>query len=133
MCWCARGSGCGRSATTRADDSRRSCGGRPPTFTLPQRRAINKISLARPQGHDLPFSTWSPSELAEFLVAEGVVDHIRREGLRVLLREEGVSFPVIKTVKQSNDPDFEAKKSRVLELYEISPTARPRRARLIRR
>src|SRR5215210_1209766 len=95
-------------------------GGRPPTFTLPQRQAIKKIALARPADHDLPFSTWSLSKLAEFLVAEGVVDDISHEGLRVLLREEGVSFQVIKTFKLSNDPDFEAKKNRVLELYDIA-------------
>jgi len=95
-------------------------GGRPPTFTLPQRQQIKKIALSRPQDHGLPFSTWSLSKLAEFLVAEGVVDDISHEGLRVLLREEGVSFQVIKTFKQSNDPDFEAKKNRVLELYAIA-------------
>jgi transposase len=95
-------------------------GGRPPTFTLPQRREIKKIALSRPADHDLPFSTWSLSKLAEFLVAEGVVDDISHEGLRVLLREEGVSFQVIKTFKQSNDPDFETKKNRILELYDIA-------------
>ncbi|MEX1037408.1 MAG: IS630 family transposase [Acidimicrobiia bacterium] len=95
-------------------------GGRPPTFTLPQRQEIKKIALSRPVDHDLPFSTWSLSKLAEFLVAEGVVDDISHEGLRVLLREEGVSFQVIKTWKQSNDPDFEAKKNRVLALYDIA-------------
>lgn len=95
-------------------------GGRPPSFTLPQRREIKKIALSRPQDHDLPFSTWSLSKLADFLVAEGVVDDISHEGLRALLREEGVSFQVIKTWKHSNDPDFEAKKNRVLELYEIA-------------
>jgi len=95
-------------------------GGRPPTFTLPQRREIKKIALARPTDHGLPFSTWSLSKLAEFLVAEGVVDDISHEGLRVLLREEGVSFQVIKTFKASNDPDFEAKKNRILELYDIA-------------
>src|SRR5713101_4153979 len=84
-------------------------GGRPPTFTLPQRREIKKLALSRPTDHDLPFSTWSLSKLAEFLVAEGVVDDISHEGLRVLLREEGVSFQVIKTFKASNDPDFERK------------------------
>ena len=41
-------------------------------------------------------------------------------GLRVLLREEGVSFQVIKTFKVSNDPDFEQKKNRALELYDIA-------------
>ena len=95
-------------------------GGRPPTFTLPERREIKKIALSRPVDHDLPFSTWSLTKLAEFLVAEGVVDDISHEGLRLLLREEGVSFQVIKTCKQSNDPDFEAKKNRVLELYDIA-------------
>lgn len=95
-------------------------GGRPPTFTLPERREIKKIALSRPTDHDLPFSTWSLSKLAEFLVAEGVVDDISHEGLRALLREEGVSFQVIKTFKVSNDPDFEAKKNRVLELYDIA-------------
>ena len=77
--------------------------------------------------HDLPFSTWSLSKLAEFLVAEGVGDDISHEGLRVLLREEGV-FQVIKTWKQPKDPDFEAKKNRVLELYDIADgKAKPRK------
>jgi transposase len=68
-------------------------GGRPPKFTLPQRQEIKKTALARPVDHGLPFSTWSLSKLADFLVAEGVVDDISHEGLRTLLREEGVSFP----------------------------------------
>ena len=100
-------------------------GGRPPKFTLPERREIKKIALSRPQDHNLPFSTWSLSKLAEFLVAEGVVDDISHEGLRVLLREEGVSFQVIKTWKQSKDPDFEAKKNRVLRLYDIADGEEP--------
>jgi len=98
----------------------RYAGGRPPTFSLPQRREVKKVALSRPVDHGLPFSTWSLTKLAEFLVAEGVVDDISHEGLRVLLREEGVSFQVIKTWKQSNDPDFEAKKNRVLELYDMA-------------
>lgn len=95
-------------------------GGQPPTFTLPQRHEIKKIALSRPVDHGLPFSTWNLTKLAEFLVAEGVVDDISHEGLWVLLREEGVSFQVIKTWKQSTAPDFEAKKNRVLELYDIA-------------
>jgi transposase len=95
-------------------------GGRPPTFTLAQRQQVKKIALSRPADHGLPFSTWSLTKLAEFVVAEGVVDDISHEGLRDLLRKEGVSFQVIKTFKQSNDPEFEAKKNRVLELYDIA-------------
>jgi len=100
-------------------------GGRPPKFTLPERQAIKKVALSRPQDRNLPFSKWSLSKLAEFLVAEGVVDDIGHVGLRVLLREEGVSFQVIKTWKQGNDPDFEAKRNRNLELYAIADGVEP--------
>ena len=95
-------------------------GGRPPKFTLPERRAIKKIALGRPTDHGEPFSTWSLTKLADHLVRKGVVDDISHEGLRALLREEGVSFQAIKTWKESNDPDFEVKKNRVLELYDIA-------------
>jgi transposase len=54
----------------------RYAGGRPPKFTLAQRQQIKKIALSRPTDHDLPFSTWSLAKLAEFVVAEGVVDDI---------------------------------------------------------
>ena len=37
----------------------RYAGGRPPTFTLAQRREVKKVTLSRPVYHDLPFSTWS--------------------------------------------------------------------------
>jgi hypothetical protein len=66
------------------------CRGRPRTFTLSERREIKKIAKSKPTEHELPFSTWSLTELADFLVAEGVVDDISHEGLRILLREEGV-------------------------------------------
>ena len=64
-------------------------GGHPPKFTLAQRREIKKIAKSKPAEHDLPFSTWSLAKLADFLVAEGVVDDISHEGLRVLLRAGG--------------------------------------------
>jgi transposase len=76
----------------------RYCGGRPPTFTLPQRREIKKIARWRPVDHGLPFSAWSLSKLAEFLVAEGVVD------------EEGITFQRIKTWKAGQDPHYAVKK-----------------------
>ncbi|WP_238413280.1 helix-turn-helix domain-containing protein, partial [Saccharothrix deserti] len=95
-------------------------GGRPKTFTLPERREIKKIAKSRPVEHGLPFSTWSLAKLADFLVAEGVVDDISHEGLRILLREEGVTFQRVKTWKTSRDPDYEAKKARVEHLYAIA-------------
>jgi hypothetical protein len=79
-----------------------------------------QAALSRPTDHDLPFSTWSLAKLADFLVAEGVVEDISHEGLCLLLREEGVSFQAIKTWKSSTDPDYEAKKNRIVELYAIA-------------
>lgn len=85
-------------------------GGRPKTFTLLARREIKKIAKSKPAEHSLPFSTWSLVKPADFLVDEGVVDDISHEGLRILLREEGVTFQRVKTWKTSKDPDYEAKR-----------------------
>jgi transposase len=95
-------------------------GGRPPKFTLGQRREIKKTAKARPSEYDLPFSAWSLSKLADFLVAEGVVDDISHEGLRVMLRAEGVTFQHLKTWKTSKDPQYQQKKARVERLYAIA-------------
>src|SRR6266567_3642072 len=80
----------------------RYAGGHPPVFTLAQRREIKKI--AKP---------------ADFLVAEGVVEDISHEGLRALLRAEGVSFQAVKTWKASADPHYAAKKARVHQPYAL--------------
>src|SRR3954462_3194958 len=95
-------------------------GGRPKTFTLAERREIKKITKSKPAEHGLPFSTWSLAKLADFLVAEGVVDDISHEGLRLVLRDEDVSFQAVKTYKASTDPDYDAKTSRVLQLYAVA-------------
>jgi transposase len=101
----------------------RYAGGRPPKFDLQQRAQIKQIALSRPADHELPFSTWSLSKLADFLVAEGVVDDISHEGLRTLLRDEDVSFQAVKTFQASTDPDYDAKTRRVLELYALADGA----------
>jgi transposase len=95
-------------------------GGRPPKFTLGQRREIKKIAKSRPAEHGLPFSAWSLHKLGEFLVAEGVVDDISHEGLRALLGEEGVTFQRLKTWKASTGPHYAAKKARIEHLYAIA-------------
>lgn len=70
--------------------------------------------------HNLAFSTWSLLKLTDHLLNQGVVDDISHEGLRMLLHEEGFSFPGIKTWKTSTGPEHEAKKNRVLNLYAIA-------------
>ncbi len=49
-----------------------------------------------------------------------MVDDISHEGLRVLLREEGVTFQRLKTWKASKDPRYAAKKARIEQLYAIA-------------
>jgi len=58
--------------------------------------------------------------MAEFLVAEGVGEDISHEGLRVLLRQEGVTFQRLKSWKWSKDPRYAAKKARTERLYAIA-------------
>lgn len=79
-------------------------GGRPPTFTTEDRAAIKQIALAKPGDHGLPFSTWSLSKLADYLVAKGVVEDISHEGLRQLLGDEGVSFPSGEDLEDQHRP-----------------------------
>jgi transposase len=95
-------------------------GGRAARFTPGQRREIKKIAESRPADHGLPFCAWSVAELAELLAAEGVAGDISREGLRVMLREEGVTFQRLKTWKASDDPRCQAKKARVEHLHAIA-------------
>jgi hypothetical protein len=94
--------------------------GRPQTFTLPKRQEIKRIALSDPQDLDQPFASWGLSKLADYLVAEGVVTDIPHECLRQLLREENVRFQAVRTWKRSTDPDFKAKRDRIVELYEMA-------------
>jgi transposase len=79
-------------------------GGYPAQFTLSQRREIKKIAKSKPAEHDLPFSIWSPAKLADFLVAEAVVDDISHEGLRGLPRAEGITFLAPENVEGVQGP-----------------------------
>lgn len=81
-------------------------GGRPPKFSGEQRDQIKQIALGRPAAHGLPFSTWSLSKLADYLVAQEVVEDISHEGLRVLLRDEGVSFPSRQDLEDQHRPEL---------------------------
>ena len=74
-------------------------------------------SRLRPGAWPSSPTTWSP---------RGWSTDISHEGLRQLLREEGVCFQAVRSWKRSNDPDFEAKKNRILELYELAEPGRRR-------
>lgn len=63
---------------------------------------------------------WSLSKLVEVLRGNGIAD-ISRETRRVILKAGGVSWQSTKTWKSSNDPEFVAKMSRVLDFYDDPP------------
>lgn len=52
-------------------------GGRPRSFTLPERQEIKRVALSVPSDLGQPFATWSLAKLADYLVAEEV-DRWRR-------------------------------------------------------
>ncbi len=96
-------------------------GGRPKKFTLPERREIKKIAKSTPVEHDLPFSTWSLTKLAEFLVAEGGGRrHQPRNSARAAPRGGCLLSKKVKTWKRSRDPGYAVKKARVEHLYAIA-------------
>jgi transposase len=47
-------------------------GGRPPKFSLPQRREVKKIAKAKPAEYDLPFSVWSLAKWSASEVPRGL-------------------------------------------------------------
>jgi transposase len=96
-------------------------GGRPRRIDEAQRAAIVRVALARPRDLGAPFTDWSLQKLHRYLLRERVVPAISRSQLWRILRAHGIRFGHHKTWKASPDPDFEAKKNRVLELYADPP------------
>src|SRR5699024_5509797 len=82
---------------------------------------IARIARCHPQSLGLPFTCWSLTKLVEYLIDAGVVATISTETVRQILAEAGVSWQATKSWKGSTDPDFTAKKARVLELYDHPP------------
>lgn len=95
----------------------RYAGGRPPKFATAQREQIKQIALARPTDHGLPLSTWSLLEAGRLPGrAGGGLWTSRTRGCARCCARRGSPFQAVKTWKTSTDPDYEAKKNRVLAL-----------------
>lgn len=96
-------------------------GGRPHKFDAETRTEIARIALCRPKTLGKPYTRWSLTKLADYLVEAGVVEDISTESIRRILDEEGVSYQRLKTWKESNDPHYEAKKDLVWALVHDPP------------
>lgn len=94
-------------------------GGRPAKTDQATRDRITQIARRCPvtwTGR----SVWSLPKLVEVLRLNAIAD-ISRDKLRVISKAAGVSWQSTKTWKSSNDPEFVAKMSRVLDLYDNPP------------
>lgn len=60
--------------------------GRPPLFTMNQRRQISKIAETSPRSLGLNFSRWSLQRLRRYLIEQGVVDRISIETIRQIIQ-----------------------------------------------
>lgn len=96
-------------------------GGRLRRIDSDQRTEIVKAALARPTDRGEPFTSWSLTKLRAYVVRAGIVPAISRSQLWRVLREAGIRFQHHKTWKTSPDPEFEAKKNRILDLYANPP------------
>jgi transposase len=99
--------------------------GRPIIINGEQVRALIRVATSRPEDLGLPFTQWSVSKLKQHCLEEGLIPDISDEWVRRLLRREGLSYQHTKTWKESNDPDFEGKKT-------ASSTSTTRRRKAVR-
>jgi transposase len=95
-------------------------GGRPQTFTLPKRHEIRRIALSDPQDLGQPFATWSWPSWRTIWLPRGWSRTSPMKGCGSLLHHEGVRFQAVRTWKRSNDPNFAAKRDRIVELYALA-------------
>lgn len=94
-------------------------GGRPPKFGPHARELICRVARTPPQQAGLPFTTWSLSKLAEHLRERHRIV-ASTETVRQVLRTAGVRWQATKTWKASKDPEFSAKMTHILDLYDRS-------------
>jgi transposase len=97
--------------------------GRPQIIHGAQVRALIRVALSRPEDLGLPFTQWSVSKLKAYCLKQGLIPDISDEWVRRLLRREGVSYQRTKTWKESNDPDFEVKKTASSTSTSVAPRA----------
>jgi len=83
-------------------------------FTEEEKASVAELAQVPPKVLCYPFSSWSLSKLVEVIGDRGVLGGkktISDECVRLILEEYGISYQRTKTWKESNDPEFEGKKS----------------------
>jgi transposase len=87
--------------------------GSSPKFSKEQRETVVDIALTKPKDLGLPFTEWSLPKLKDYIIGNTDIDYISHETIRRILQDNGIKYRRTKTWKESNDPDFEIKKTRL--------------------
>ncbi len=90
---------------------RKKAKGAEPKFTDEQKARMLKIASTEPKNLNLHFTTWSLSKLRDYYIKESIVESISHEGVRLLLKAEGMKIKKSKRFQYSNDPEFDKKNS----------------------
>ena len=85
--------------------------GRPREHTPEEVSLIVEVASTRPRLLGLPFGVWSLRKLADYVVDEGIVRKTSHSSLQRILKENAITCQRTKTWKESNDPEFDAKKN----------------------
>ena len=85
--------------------------GRPPVYTGSNHTRIIEIATSRPSDLGLGYTTWSLCKLEEYIRNQKGFEAISRETIRRVLLQHGLRFLTGETWCESNDPDFEVKKT----------------------
>lgn len=96
--------------------------GPPARISAARREQICRIARCQPGDLGLPFTVWSLTKLVDYLVSHHVVETISTETVRQILKKNRITWQATKTWKESKDPQFGEKKTRVLELYDNPPS-----------
>ena len=91
--------------------------GRPRRFTAVEHACVTALACTLPAESGTPLSRWSSAELAREAVHRGITEAISRSTVRRWLTEAAIKPWQHRSWIFPRDPDFEAKASRVLDLY----------------
>lgn len=86
--------------------------GRPRLYGKDVDTRIIKAAAARPKDLGLPFTTWSLPKLQDYLSKQVGLEGIARSTIRRRLHQEGFHFYEGQTWCESQDPEFESKRTK---------------------
>jgi transposase len=99
--------------------------GRPARFTALQRVEVTALACALPATHGVPLSRWSCPELAAEVVTAGIATAMSASTVRRILAADAIKPWQYRSWISPRDPNFAAKATRVLDLYDRRWDARP--------